>query len=167
MVRIQSPLLPDVLSPEEAGRRSPAALEKLRQWRPEVTGSLALPRFDGAMTAAAASNSVAAAWLVPDLATRLDVLRAALGPPPGGTPGAAVSRVLTEPSFRSAAREDRRAATGRRPAQRRSSRMSQRTRRSARASVGRMRSKPAASNSVVVPTCAALELMRAPSVSTG
>lgn len=117
-------VLPGVPSPEEAGRRSPAALEKLRRWRPEETGLLALPLFDDAMTAAAVSNIVDAGWrpdlivretneyggllaaevlgvpstvvdiapligrLVPDLATRLDVLRAALGLSPGGTTGA-------------------------------------------------------------------------------
>jgi UDP:flavonoid glycosyltransferase YjiC (YdhE family) len=129
-------VLRDVLSPEEAGRRpeSRQVLEKLRQWRPEVTGPLSLPLFDDAMTAAAAANIVEAGRrpdvivretnefggllaaealgvpstvvdiapligrLVPDLAARLDVLRAGLGLPPGGAPGATAG-LLPEPWY--------------------------------------------------------------------
>ncbi len=48
-----------------------SAMEKIRRWRPEVTGPLAVQLFDAAMTAAFASNLLDAAqqWR-PDLIVR-------------------------------------------------------------------------------------------------
>jgi UDP:flavonoid glycosyltransferase YjiC (YdhE family) len=115
-------VLPDVLAPGELGRRPDlldrALLERMRRWRPEVTGPLEVPLFNDTLTAEFAANLLEAAktWrpdvivretneyggqlaaevlgvpsavvdiapligrLVPDLAERLDVLRAGLGP---------------------------------------------------------------------------------------
>jgi N-glycosyltransferase len=118
-------VLPDVLAPGELGRRPDlvdrSLRERMRQWRPEVTGPLSVPLFIDTMTAEFAANVVEAAWrpdvivretneyggllaaevlgvpsavvdiaplvppLVPDLAGRLDALRARLGVPAGGT----------------------------------------------------------------------------------
>ena len=65
-------VLPDVLAPEEVGATlPPAILQKMRQWRPEVSGPLAVPVFKDAMTAAFAANLLDATktWR-PDLIVR-------------------------------------------------------------------------------------------------
>ncbi len=64
--------LPDVLSPEEVAATIPAkVLRSIRQWRPEVSGTLALPLVNDEMTAAFAANLLDAArtWR-PDLIVR-------------------------------------------------------------------------------------------------
>jgi UDP:flavonoid glycosyltransferase YjiC (YdhE family) len=72
-------VLPDVLAPQQVESRPDLlaeagvefSLEKLRQWRPEVTGPLAVPLFIGAMTARFATNLIEAAktWR-PDVIVR-------------------------------------------------------------------------------------------------
>ncbi|WP_158883713.1 glycosyltransferase [Amycolatopsis anabasis] len=70
-------VLPDVLAPEETRPEQLAdsvpefSLEKLRQWRPELTGPLSLPLFNGALTARFAANLLEAAkdWR-PDVIVR-------------------------------------------------------------------------------------------------
>lgn len=66
-------VLPDVLAPGELGRRpellDPDLPAKLRRWRPEVTGPLALPLFNDTMTAEFAANVVDAGWR-PDVIVR-------------------------------------------------------------------------------------------------
>ncbi|WIV55812.1 glycosyltransferase [Amycolatopsis nalaikhensis] len=64
-------VLPDVLSPEEAGSRPELrpVREKLRQWRPEISGPLVVPVFDDAMAATFATNVIDARWR-PDVIVR-------------------------------------------------------------------------------------------------
>ncbi|OXM60611.1 glycosyltransferase [Amycolatopsis vastitatis] len=66
-------VLPDALAPGELGRRPDlldrSLLSKLRHWRPEVTGPLAVPLFNDTMTAEFAANVVDAAWH-PDVIVR-------------------------------------------------------------------------------------------------
>ena len=61
-------VLPDVLAPEEIHPARPAPM---RGWRPEVSGPISVPLFDGRMTAAFAANllDVAKPWR-PDLIVR-------------------------------------------------------------------------------------------------
>jgi UDP:flavonoid glycosyltransferase YjiC (YdhE family) len=66
-------VLPDALAPGELGRRPDlldrSLLAKLRHWRPEVTGPLAVPLLNDTMTAEFAANVVDAAWH-PDVIVR-------------------------------------------------------------------------------------------------
>lgn len=68
-------VLPDVLAPEQVRSEQLAntgfSLEKLKQWRPEVTGPLSLPLFSSALTDAFAANVIEAAksWR-PDVIVR-------------------------------------------------------------------------------------------------
>ncbi|MGW3962653.1 glycosyltransferase [Amycolatopsis sp. NPDC005003] len=66
-------VLPDVLAPGELGRRpelvDSALVEKMRRWRPEVSGPLDVPLFNDTMTGDFARNVVDAGWR-PDVIVR-------------------------------------------------------------------------------------------------
>ncbi|MBE8518504.1 glycosyltransferase family 1 protein [Amycolatopsis sp. H6(2020)] len=66
-------VLPDVLAPGELGRRpellDSALHEKMRQWRPEISGPLDVPLFNDTMTGDFARNVVDAGWR-PDVIVR-------------------------------------------------------------------------------------------------